>query len=686
MNANNEMASKGKTFIDAMYRRITLKAHPHYSHPTAFICESDLKQIWSEEEDIKNVLDCSDDHYVKFVKENLLPTLSTLILIDASNLKRTLNLLCPSASHQRTDYQFPFPKQDLGCLDIQHRDHFYEKQYLFCPIVIENRPEAQIFHKDTLYRFPFMETESVTVGSGGYGDVRINKIAPQYYRDTRSTGPNMGNSEAEVVAYKVFPSRDAFQTEVKNLEFLKESLSAHKHIVLHLAAIVRGSDFYIFLPYTELGSLEVFFCKGLDGSNGTDMGKITYNFDEHFSSNDLQPVHMLKQMLNLCSALAFLHDPLQIGQSQMYCAHMDLRPQNVLVFRSESEPVGSWKISDFGISSFKEVHDTKEQQYLSIRDLAEKQTSAPTDRNIEGAHRSPESHGSHKEPYSGRKSDMWSYACILIEVLIFALGGKDLLSKFRKEMAQGDEGNSDAFFTVRDKISADAQEKEYLIKTTVVGWLHSLGELFMSDKPWIDDLVKLILATLKIMPRDRLRARQVTSHLERILGEQPSPKNLASSKVEQWSGPKSHERVSPHLLRELDIAPLSEERLDDSSTFRPQPANPKFPVMDRVQRRTGVWRSSLPGPSSSVKDWSMSPVGDRVAFLVKLKSYTVYIFSTVDGESNDATELTDEYELPSGIEWQTLKLANPYLSILGWHAKSGTQVKLLNGVLVACTE
>lgn len=210
-----------------------------------------------------------------------------------------------------------------------------------------------------------------------------------------------------MVAYKVFSDRDDFRKEVKNLELLKESLTAHKHIVVHLTAIVQGSNCYIFLPYTELGSLEIFLCEGIDESHGTGHKKMNYKFCTHFPSHNFQPIHMFRQMSNLCGALDSFHDRLQIGPSQIYCAHMDLRPQNVLVFGpSASEPLGIWKISDFGISSFKKFRNQEGQTYSSIRDLAEMYLSIPTDRIIEGAHRSPENHGSHKGSYSSRKSDM----------------------------------------------------------------------------------------------------------------------------------------------------------------------------------------------------------------------------------------------------------------------------------------
>ncbi|KAL8732314.1 MAG: hypothetical protein Q9181_004016 [Wetmoreana brouardii] len=587
-----DMTSDQTRVIDEMYRKITEKIYPGYSQPGPFVCESDLKVIWSDEGYIRRMLDYSDDDYVHFVKYHLLKTLSTLVLVNVPDPKQALDLLCPDIPRQGLISRFPFPKQALGCLPIQQRDSFFEKQYLFCPIVIENRPKAGIIYKDAMYRLPFIDTISPTVGSGGYGNVRINKIAPHYYRDL-DTVPKVDNPDAQVIAYKVFSSHDDFQLEKDNLDFLKESLSAHKHIVLHLAAIVRGSDFYIFLPYTKLGSLEVFLCGGIDESPGTDLEKITYDFDTYFSPDSLQPVHMLKQMLNLCGALDFLHNRLQIGQSQMYCAHMDLRPQNVLVFDSDSEPVGKWRISDFGISSFKKSYNTKEQMYPSIRDLAEKQTTDATKRNLEGAHRSPENHSSHKEPFSGRKSDMWSFACIFSEVLTFALGGKGLLKKFRNRRIGGGVDHSDAFFTIGDKLTANSLTKEYIVNGSVVGWLHWLTEQFVEERPWIEESVELILATLKITPGERLRAHGFHAKLKRLLRNhfQQSgdiiPRLQTESREIQASGPtRAHDSSGSNQIP--DMSAVSIQSLDGSFALGLGLEDSKPPASFGLGRRIGV--------------------------------------------------------------------------------------------------
>ena len=471
------------------------------------------------------------------------------------------------------------------------------------------------------------------------------------------------------MAFKVVPDREDFQIETRNLDFLKESLSSHKHIVLHLAAIIHGSEFYIFLPYTELGSLEVFLCRGVDESPGTNLEKIAYNFDDYFPPDKLKPIHMLKQMLNLCGALSFLHDGLKIGQSDTYCAHMDLRPQNILIFCSDIEPLGKWKISDFGISSFKKGQNTKEQKFLSIRDLAENQTSVLTNRNLEGAHRSPENHSSHKKPFSGRKSDMWSYTCIFIEVLAFALGGRNFLIEFRKKRTEED--CHDAFFSIPGR-----PQHDYKVKVSVVHWLEGLAERFREEKDWIKDTVRIVMSTLQINPQKRLKAHEVFANLERLLEHHYRSVNLHAQHAQQEAPVSKQALPCGQTISEFPERwnkTIHQDTSDQDSQLGAPAESLSASAGSMIQRRDGEWRFNLPKSSSAIKDWSLSHSGDQVAYLLKHRNYAVKIFSTRCGKSNDP--INPIIELPATTDWHTLRLAYPYLSIIGSSAESGIQVR-----------
>lgn len=136
--------------------------------------------------------------------------------------------------------------------------------------------------------------------------------------------------------------------------------------------------------------------------------------------------------------------------------------------------------------------------------------------------------------------------------------------------AQDDRDDSDSFFTTEQTFSAD-ETNDYLVELSVVEWLGKLGKRSLKDRSWIDNVVKITLATLKIVPEERLKARQVYANLERILED---------------------------LFKPIDTANASLP-----------PATPEIegpPVHPNKKCRIGVWRFDIPRSSSTFKAWSLS--------------------------------------------------------------------------------
>lgn len=115
---------------------------------------------------------------------------------------------------------------------------------------------------------------------------------------------------------------------------------------------------------------------------------------------------LLHECYNLADALDFLHTGIQDSHGeQISCCHMDIAPQNILVFDfnnyKNNHPVGLWRITDFSTSTL----------------TTEKGASLlPPPKLTAGAHTAPEIH--HKvENLSEKCCDIWSFGCILFEVL-----------------------------------------------------------------------------------------------------------------------------------------------------------------------------------------------------------------------------------------------------------------------------
>ncbi|KAL8742844.1 MAG: hypothetical protein Q9190_004738 [Brigantiaea leucoxantha] len=531
-----------------MYEKITQKMRPTYSDPGAFICKDDLIAIWSDTQDIRQTFEphsLSQQIMAQMKDVRLLKVLSIFILIEWPDIGQFERFLDTFPVDR--DWSLPLQKEQLHFLSNPYKDLFYQKQYLFCPLYIENRDTAGVIIKDSKHPLPFVG-QIKEVGSGGYGRVYVTKIAPHSYREPEN---NTDNPTENIVAFKKIADRVDFGAETKNLDFLKESLREHKHITLHLAAIIHGSDFYIFLPYTELGSLEVFLCEGVDESSGTDLEKVAYDFDQTFPPDSREPVHMLKQLANLAGALDFLHDGLEIGGStSFYCAHLDLRPQNLLVFSSKTDPLGSWKISDFGISSFRKIGHTKERTIPSIRDFADHQ---------------------------------------------------DLRS------SNGD----DAFFKIEETASNSSAPPEHFLKESVAQWLQDLSANNPIEKTWIEDCVSIAIAILKIAPADRLKAREVHQRLGVLLNDHFScagKSNHIAEGIGQGTSSYPGDNDASSLDKDRSkIQPPKEVQDCPSKAQAPFPGSPSVPV-DANKSCTEGPETKSRKRSSIVDGWSLCEI------------------------------------------------------------------------------
>lgn len=235
-------------------------------------------------------------------------------------------------------------------------------------------------------------------------------------------------------------TREDFVKEVKNLQILKRSRSPHPHIMLHIAAYTQGPEFNILSPMAAHGSLEMLFNLGY-GRNGK---KILKDFEDRFpllSREGYPPERVIRALLQQCKhiagALRWLHEEWDVLQNPKFsCTHMDLRPSNILVDKTMNpieDVLGEWKITDFGISSF--------------RPAGMAGATGTDPRTGRGPYYAPEVHrgGQDRITY---KSDIWSYGCILSEVIAFALGQKATLLEFRDERV-GDT-NHDWFYFINN--------------------------------------------------------------------------------------------------------------------------------------------------------------------------------------------------------------------------------------------
>ena len=312
-------------------------------------------------------------------------------------------------------------------------------------------------------------------------------------------------------------SEKDFHEEVKRLDYLKEGYQNSRRVMKHIAAIVHGDIFMIVLPLAELRDLEVFLRGGRQPDSDTRSEREVYNFDDRFEAlKDDTTLHrmLIRECFEISSALLWLHEELRIyGKLDRYLAHMDLKPDNILIDSEEGHLAGKWMISDFGVSLFDKVTNEPTSDVLSARDIGRRATSRANQTII---HRNQVGYSPPEiglPNCDGRKCDVWSFVCILCDVLAFALGRTQGLHGFRNLRFHED----DNFFEIKSN-HKDRKKKIDESNTEVKKRIHTWLQDKETEKsyPWVPEFVKVIRQGLIPDPINRPEIRSIMTGLDRI--------------------------------------------------------------------------------------------------------------------------------------------------------------------------
>lgn len=244
---------------------------------------------------------------------------------------------------------------------------------------------------------------------------------------------------------------------IKNEEFaarvLRESITNHNRI-LGVHAIYRcGESLNIIYPLAET-NLQDFI--------------EDEKYDMHWSRPGSFG-NVTAEICHLASGLSFLHEGVEDPETgHHFNCHMDFRPKNILVFLIGDTNSFSFKISDFGITKFKPqaIHRqrTFDRQNLITGQPLQQDTKTYARRGS-GTYQPPEMRKSMKV---GRKSDVWSLACIIIQLLIRALLGREKLDKFDDDRSES--GGGDDFFYTK------GPREKWVLNPAVDSWLQDLTQ------------------------------------------------------------------------------------------------------------------------------------------------------------------------------------------------------------------
>ena len=181
---------------------------------------------------------------------------------------------------------------------------------------------------------------------------------------------------------------------------------------------------------------------------------------------------IIKALFGLGTALAGIHEfySEQLGIEFKGCHH-DLKPRNILV----SE--GMFMLADFGLCRLKGLEAESKSLLKNIGDYLAPESREP----------------SMQRRLVGRKSDIWSFGCIIMEVLAYMTGGADAVTALREERSTSSNGWRSHSFHSNGRL-----------KVCIQNWLDT-----KSTDPNHAQLVDLIRRMLSDDPNSRPNAKTI---------------------------------------------------------------------------------------------------------------------------------------------------------------------------------
>ena len=239
-----------------------------------------------------------------------------------------------------------------------------------------------------------------------------------------------------------------------------------------------------------------------------------------------QKKKVFSHTIGLAGALAYLHDELFISSTneQLRCYHLDLKPQNILVFEKGDNLI--WKVSDFGISQIKRIQapraNFEPEDRISLLDRIFKPDKSGPD--LSSGVANPRDAGTYTAPEARRKaekvtraSDIWSLGCVMSLVLTFLDNQRTGIKDF--QIARKKDRNDDLFYdSSPTKFGAEPRPS---LRSSIPVWFECLSESARKRSEHEGDVVGQALDLIQsrmLLPEaeDRDPAKRVEEKLRSI--------------------------------------------------------------------------------------------------------------------------------------------------------------------------
>lgn len=216
----------------------------------------------------------------------------------------------------------------------------------------------------------------------------------------------------------------------------------HPHLVTLLATFQHNDRYHFLFPYAEHALDQYWEVK----EPRPPLGKTSIRW-------------VAKQCLGIMSAIDIIHDPnhLMPLKEKRFGRHGDIKPENILWFRSLADPDGILVVSDMGLSSFN--RDTSRSNIPNSK-IPRSPGYRPPECDVMGGTVS-------------RMYDIWTLGCLYLELLTWLIGGWELIKEFDRQRTTTNyitKSATNIFFDVKKYGSSNGHVAQVKLEVTEVSY------------------------------------------------------------------------------------------------------------------------------------------------------------------------------------------------------------------------
>ncbi|KAF5571871.1 serine threonine kinase [Fusarium pseudoanthophilum] len=353
-----------------------------------------------------------------------------------------------------------------------------------------NRIFYHDFHRRTI--LPWCRLDESEVGleklsrhitQGAYATIKPIVIDKSSHDFNKVVLQGVKFAAKSIFALKTLRLEDRYEydNEVEGLQ--RFNGVGHRHIIQLMATFELHDRYHIILPWASCNLYDFWKSDPFPKTGNRDLGVIRW---------------MSTQTLGLLSALDAIHNP---QGAQFYGRHGDVKPENILWFEMDDEPHGLLVLADFGLTRFHRERSRSWTKNTNV--MGYTVTYAPPELDIQ-------------DGFVSRSSDIWSFGCVLLEMVCWLVGGWDLCEVFAYARLTEDASGilkTDKFFAIIK--GEDDELHRFTVKPQVLDFIRRLDH-HESCTNYVHDVLDIIEKYMVVVPTDDVKRASTGELLERF--------------------------------------------------------------------------------------------------------------------------------------------------------------------------